>query len=87
MDLLLTKQSKIERAVSRIDQRQNKPTHRKGTPMTRPDDNDIFDAQHLTAKDIGELEEAMNTDDLEVLIAAVDLIVGRHATLTKRTRR
>jgi hypothetical protein len=45
--------------------------------MTRRDDTDLFDAQHLTAKDIGKLEDALNTDDLEVLVTAVDAIVGR----------
>ena len=86
MELLLSKQSKIEQALSRIDQRQNKPTHKKGTPMTRRDDNDIFDAQHLTGKDISELEDAANAEDLEVLVAAVDAIVGRHLGTSKKLR-
>lgn len=84
MELLLTKLSKIERAVARLDP----TTHRKGTPMTRRDDNDIFDAQHLTAKDIEKLEEALNTMDLEEVVATVDAIVGRHhSKVTKHAMR
>ena len=88
MDLLLTKRSKIERALSCIKTRgpgKNKSEER--TPMTGPDDNDIFDAQHLTGQDIEKLEEALSADDLDVVVAAVDAIVGQHLNTLKKSRR
>lgn len=34
-------------------------------------------AEHLTKKQIERIEEAMNTDDLEVMVATVDAILGK----------
>ncbi len=36
-----------------------------------------FGAQALTRADIRKIEEALNCDDLEVMVAAVDQIVAR----------
>jgi len=55
--------------------------------MTGREDNYIFDAQHLTSRDIAKLEDALSMDDLEVLVAAVDAILGLHLeTAGKRKR-
>ena len=35
-----------------------------------------FGAQYVTAADIRKLEDAMNSEDVEVMVAAVDRIVG-----------
>jgi hypothetical protein len=41
--------------------------------LARPDD---LNSLHLSKKDITKLEEALNTDDLEFLVAAVDRMLG-----------
>ena len=69
MDMMLSKQSKIEQALARI------PTR----PVAAEKDPD-FDVQHLTAKDIAKIEEALNTIDLEQMVATVDRIVSQHLT-------
>jgi len=55
--------------------------------MTHRDDKDIFSPQHLTAKDIAKLEDALNMDDLEVLVAAVDAILGLHLERANKQKR
>jgi len=52
--------------------------------MTRRDDNDVFDVQHLTGKDIGEIEDALNTDDFEIVVSVVDAIVGAHLSKLRK---
>lgn len=54
----------------------------------------MVDPKHLTAKHITQIEEAMNTEDLEYMVAVVDRIVGNAkkpdptpARATQKTRR
>jgi len=46
-------------------------------------EQDIFDAEYLTQKDIADVEEALTSDDLELMVATVDNIVRRHLTKQK----
>ena len=46
-------------------------------------EQDIFDAEYLTQKDIADVEEALTADDLELMVATVDNIVRRHLTKQK----
>jgi len=55
--------------------------------MTRQDNNDTFNPRHLTARDIEKLEDALNTTDLEEMVAAVDQIVGQHLGAPKKRKR
>lgn len=41
-------------------------------------DNSMFKVKHLTAKQIEQLEEALNTMDLEFLVAAVEKMIAAH---------
>jgi hypothetical protein len=48
------------------------------------DSEQLFGVQHLTSADITQLEEALNTMDLEEMVATVDAIVGRYHALRKK---
>jgi hypothetical protein len=67
MDMMVSKQSKIERALARLPKR---PVAAQKEPH--------LDVQHLTPRDIAKIEEALNTADLEEMVATVDAIVTRH---------
>jgi hypothetical protein len=45
-----------------------------------------MDPKYLTAKDITRLEEAMNTEDLEHMVAVVDQIVARRLAKAQTTQ-
>jgi rRNA maturation endonuclease Nob1 len=49
----------------------------------RNDADELFDVQHLTSTDIADLEEALNTMDLEEMVTTVDHIVGQHVSLRR----
>jgi hypothetical protein len=76
IELTITKQSRIEWALTRI------PMPAQGE--AGEDSDELFDVQHLTSADIGQLEDAPNTMDLEVMVATIEAIVGRHRASTKR---
>jgi hypothetical protein len=76
MDMMVSKQSNIEQALARV------PARSELRIQAQHDPN--FDVQHLTAKDIAKIEEALNTVDLETMVTAVDQIVGRHLPKARR---
>ena len=43
--------------------------------------------RHLRAQDVKQIEQAMNADDLEVMLAAVDQIVVRRLAKALKDRR
>jgi hypothetical protein len=48
---------------------------------------DELNTEHLTKKQILRIEEAMNTEDLEQVVAVVDAIVGRSRTKAASNKR
>lgn len=44
-----------------------------------------MDPQHLTAKDIAKIEEGLNTEDLETMVAVVDRLVQLKLKKAART--
>jgi hypothetical protein len=55
--------------------------------QARNEGDDVFDVQHLTSADIVQLEEALNSMDLEEMVSAVDQIVCHHLkTFNKHLR-
>jgi hypothetical protein len=44
----------------------------------RNDVDELFDVQHLTRADIAQLEDALNTMDMEELVFTVDQILCNH---------
>ena len=53
-----------------------------------PANGDRLDARHLSAAQIARLEEAMNSEDVELMVHTVDAMVGRQrATSTRKVRR
>ncbi len=52
--------------------------------LSSPDD---LHAEHLTKRQIERIEEAMNTDDLEFMVATVDAMVGKQRPKAERKGR
>ena len=52
--------------------------------LAGPDD---LNTEHLSKKQIERIEEAMNTDDLEVKVATVDALVGRRTKIASKKRK